>query len=406
MNDSPDEEINILIVDDDPTKRASLKAVIVNRGVRVMTVASGQDALRLLLTHDFAVILLDVNMPIMDGFETAALIHGSSRFQHIPIIFVTSFSTTDVESFKGYGLGAVDYIFAPVVPQVLRAKVTVFTDLYRLRRAALRQAEELVRMNRDLKTEMETRRHAQVALSQCNADLAAANQELESFSYSVSHDLRAPLRIIDGFAHKLTDHLGERLDDEGRRLLDVVRDSTRHMGKLIDDLLAFSRMGRQEMVSHWFDMNAMIQDIANEMRSQEPERVIEFDFSSLPAVAGDAVMLRQVWVNLLGNAIKFTRQRAVARIAVGGERKEDEILFWIKDNGAGFDMQYADKLFGVFQRLHSQEVFEGTGVGLAIVQRILQRHGGRVWGKGQLDMGATFTFALPSPTSDVWRMVE
>jgi PAS domain S-box-containing protein len=235
---------------------------------------------------------------------------------------------------------------------------------------------------------------------QRTVELETANKELEAFAYSVSHDLRAPLRAIDGFSRKVVMGYGDKLDDEGRRQLQVVRDNAKSMGQLIDDLLAFSRMGRREMALQPLDMDAMVRGVADELRAAEPQRTIEFAFSPLPRARGDAAMLRQVWINLLANAVKFSRQRKVAHIEVGGRVEGEEALYWVKDDGAGFDMQYAGKLFGVFQRLHRQDEFEGTGVGLAIAQRILHRHNGRIWGDGKPDAGATFLFALPLSSPD------
>ena len=239
-------------------------------------------------------------------------------------------------------------------------------------------------------------------IGQLSRDLAAmvaklddSNKELESFSYSVSHDLRAPLRAIDGFSRKVVNGYGDKLDDEGRRLLQVVRDNAQRMGQLIDDLLAFSRMGRREIELQPVDMDSLARSVASELRAAEPQRAVEFVCAPLPPAQGDAAMLRQVWANLLGNALKFSRRRQAALIEVGGRVDAGEIRYWVKDNGAGFDMQYADKLFGVFQRLHRQDEFEGTGVGLAIAQRIVHRHQGRIGGEGKPDAGATFWFTLP-----------
>jgi PAS domain S-box-containing protein len=238
------------------------------------------------------------------------------------------------------------------------------------------------------------------ALHEKNAELQAVNEELETFAYSVSHDLRAPLRAIDGFSHKVVTAYGDKLDDEGRRQLQVVRDNAQRMGRLIDDLLAFSRLGRREVASQALDMDVMVRGVADELSAAEPQRAIEFALSPLPPARGDAALLRQVWVNLLGNAVKFSRQRQTAHIEVGGRTAGAEVVYWIKDDGAGFDMQYADKLFGVFQRLHRQDEFDGTGVGLAIAQRIVHRHRGRIWGEGQPGVGATFHFTLPRPAPD------
>ena len=253
-----------------------------------------------------------------------------------------------------------------------------------------RAEEEIHKLNAELEQRVKER----------TANLEAANKELEAFTYSVSHDLRAPLRAIDGFSRKVVKFYGDKLDDEGRRQLQVVRDNAQRMGNLIDDLLAFSRMGRREMALQPLDMDAMIRGVADELRVAEPQRAIEFTYSPLPRAWGDAALLRQVWVNLLANAVKFSRQRQVAHIEVGGRTEGGEVIYWVKDDGAGFDMQYADKLFGVFQRLHRQDEFEGTGVGLAIAQRILHRHNGRIWGEGKPDAGATFWFSLPNPSPD------
>ena len=229
------------------------------------------------------------------------------------------------------------------------------------------------------------------------AQLEAANQELESFSYSVSHDLRAPLRAIDGFSRILLSDHADRLDTEGQRLLGIIRTNTRNMGQLIDDLLAFSQLGRREVKAADLDMGTLVQEVVIELQDTLGDRTVQWNLKSLPATRADRALMHQVWVNLLGNALKFTRPRESAVIEVGCRSAAHEDVYYVKDNGVGFDMQYAHKLFGVFQRLHRYEEFEGTGVGLALVQRIVQRHGGRVWAEGQVNGGATFLF-LPAPS--------
>ncbi|MGH7529534.1 MAG: sensor histidine kinase [Gemmatimonadales bacterium] len=227
--------------------------------------------------------------------------------------------------------------------------------------------------------------------------LRATNAELEAFSYSVSHDLRAPLRAIHGFARILVEEHGPQLDAEGKRLLGVIDDNTRRMGRLIDDLLAFSRLGRKALTTSRIDMRDLAGAAAEEARRGEPGRAIEISLDALPPAVGDRDLVRQALANLLQNAVKFTRPRNPARIEVGFRtERPGEIVYFVKDNGAGYDPRYAGKLFGVFQRLHPEDKFEGTGVGLAIVQRIVQRHGGRVWAEGQVDAGATFSFSLPA----------
>ncbi len=251
------------------------------------------------------------------------------------------------------------------------------------------------------------RRHAEDQVRQLNAELeqrvaartaalAEANRELESFSYSVSHDLRAPLRAIDGFSRILLEEYAPTLDGEGRRLLDVVSANARRMAHLIDDLLAFSRLGRADLHSGSVDMGALAREAFEELCPQEARARVRLELGPLPGCLGDAALLRQVWANLVGNALKFTSKLEYARIEIAGEQRGEEIVYHVRDNGVGFDMVYAEKLFGVFQRLHGPEQFEGTGVGLAIVQRIVRRHGGRVWADGTPAGGATFSFALPA----------
>ena len=232
-------------------------------------------------------------------------------------------------------------------------------------------------------------------LSEHAGALEVANKELEAFAFSVSHDLRVPLRAIDGFSQILAKDYADRLDTEGRRVLQVVRDGVGRMERLIDDILAFSRIGRQAIAASETDMAVLVHDALSELASVMADRAIEMKVGSLPNVHGDPVMLQLVWTNLLANAIKFTRSKPHAVIEIGAHAEGDETVFFVKDNGVGFDMKYVDKLFGVFQRLHSAEEFPGTGIGLAIVNRIVTRHGGRVWAEGKVGEGATFWFALP-----------
>jgi PAS domain S-box-containing protein len=224
--------------------------------------------------------------------------------------------------------------------------------------------------------------------------LVAANKELEAFSYSVSHDLRAPLRAVDGFSRILQEDYDEKLDDEGRRVLNVIRNSSQEMGRLIDDLLAFSRLGRSELSGANIDMSALVRSVLDEMR-RESGTLPELDVQALPSSHGDSSLLRQVWINLISNAVKFSAKVEHPRIEIGGYPEGAARVYYVKDNGAGFDMKYYDKLFGVFQRLHRSDEYPGTGVGLAIVQRVVSKHGGKVWAQGAVKQGATFFFTLP-----------
>ena len=231
------------------------------------------------------------------------------------------------------------------------------------------------------------------------AELQAANRELEAFSYSVSHDLRAPLLHIGGYADILQSEAADKLDETSRKHLEAITEGARQMSRLIDALLDFSRMGRTEMQQDKVLISRLVEEARRELRGEIAGRKIEWTIGELPEARGDPVMLRQVFVNLISNALKYTRGRQPAKIEIGAQTGENETVYFIRDNGVGFDMQYAGKLFGVFQRLHSAREFAGTGIGLANAQRIVQRHGGRIWAEGAVDQGATFYFSLPSQTS-------
>lgn len=476
-------KVNILLVDDRRENLLALEGILRVLDQNLIQATSGVEALKFLLRNDAAVILLDVEMPDMDGFQTATLIRERERSRHTPIIFLTAISKSDVHVSQGYSLGGIDYIFKPFQPDVLKSKVATFVEMFKQREEVRRQSAllkrerdfvaavldtvasfvlvldadgRILRVNRaweeitgyafsevegrplwefledrDLAREFlrsgdsttacedfwiangTTRRLVSwcctalesstrgaghlVVTGHDTTELRQRTEELEGFTYSVSHDMRAPVRAIDGFTRILVEEYAASLDDEGRRLLGIVRQNTEKMGELIDGLLALSRLGRERLVFTQIDMNQLASSSFEEQRAAAGrQRQIEWKPADLPDAHGDKRLITQVFQNLLSNAIKFTRNVPHATIEVGYEKGSSEDIYFVRDNGAGFDMNYAQKLFGTFQRLHGADEFEGSGIGLATVQRIVARHGGRVWAEAQLNDGATFYFALPA----------
>ena len=266
-----------------------------------------------------------------------------------------------------------------------------------------KRAEELITANRELKQAEDDIRKLNDELEQKvierTAQLESVNKELESFSYSVSHDLRAPIRAINGYTGILMEDYASKFDADGKKVLHSIRHSSKKMGELIDDLLAFSKLGRKQVTVSDINMNALVTLVREEILLEDDNNIPEFKVGVLPAAKADQSLIKQVWINLISNAIKYSKYKPKTKIEIGAYEKKNQVVYFIRDDGAGFDMQYYDKLFGVFQRLHSQEEFEGTGIGLAIVQKIVQRHHGTVWAEAKLNKGACFYFSLPNITS-------
>ena len=258
-----------------------------------------------------------------------------------------------------------------------------------------KRISEVKQLNNAMLNLLEDRRISNESLEIKTQQLVAANKDLDAFAYSVSHDLRSPLRAIVGFSKILVEDYGNKLDEEGQRKLNVIQDSAKDMGQLIDDLLTFSRLGRKEVYKSAINMGQLAEEVFERLRLNASGQAVRLNIQALPPAYGDRNLIREVFVNLISNAIKFSKPSEVTVVELSGKTEGKEILYSVKDNGVGFDMKYADKLFQVFQRLHSTEEFEGTGVGLSLVQRIIHRHGGRVWAEGKLNEGSTFYFTLP-----------
>ena len=370
-------KVNLLVVDDDATKRFALRTILTPLDENVVEAASGADALRHLLRNEFAVVLLDVRMPLMDGFETAQLIRQRPRSELTPLIFVTALDQAETDMGRGYNLGAVDFVFAPVVPAILRAKVTVFIELYRAQ-------QELRRYRNQLETLVEERTIA----------LTAINRELEAFSYSVSHDLRGPLVSFDDVSEKLLEKYGKHLDAGATEYIAKMRDASQRMTSVFDGLQMLFRLTSGEIRREDLDISAMAQQVADELRTENPGRKVEVEIMPGIMASGDQRLVRILLGNLMNNAWKFTSRTRSPKITVGREVVDGESRVFVRDNGAGFDMIEAHRLFGAFQQLHSQSDFPGAGIGLATARRIVNRHGGRIWAEGAVGEGASFYFVL------------
>jgi len=373
----PQSTVNILVVDDDSTKRFALKTILAPLGENVVEASSGADGLRQLLRQEFAVVLLDVRMPMMDGFETAQLIRQRPRSELTPIIFVTALDQAETDMGRGYDLGAVDFVFAPVVPAILRAKVAVFVELYRAQ-------QELRRYRSQLEVLVEERTTA----------LTSINRELEAFSYSVSNDLRAPLLAFDAMSKALLDEYGTKLDKKAKDYLQRMRRSSQRMTSVFDGLQSLFRLTSGEIHREPIDITGLVKEVVREIRAEVPGRKVKVEIAEGMTGSGDKRLVRILLANLLNNAWKFTGSEKDPRIEVGTEIVDGESRVYVRDNGVGFDMIYVHRLFGAFQRLHSQSDFEGAGIGLATARRIINRHGGRIWAEGAVGGGATFYFVL------------
>jgi len=391
--DGSQERVNILLVDDQPGKLIAHEAILAELDQNIIKATNGREALECLLRNDFAVILLDVQMPDMDGFETAQLIRQRPRFEKTPIIFITAYNTTDIDKLKGYSLGAVDYIFLPVIPEVLKAKVTVFVELARQTQLIKRQAERLAFHNQEQARKLDL-------IEKLNAELREANEQLEAFSYSVSHDLRGPLRSLKGFAEILMEDYGPQLDETACGYLNKLTSSATRMEQLTRDLLEYSRIVREEMNLEQVSLDKLLNEVMamnNLLHSSAVEVKVE---SRLLPVMAQPTLLTQCLSNLLNNAVKFVDAKKKPTINIRTERNEDRVRIWVEDNGIGIDPAHHKKVFGIFERVGNVKAHEGTGIGLAIVARAVQRMGGHYGLESNLGKGSRFWIELPAAPAE------
>lgn len=515
------DQINILLVDDMPANLLTLEAVLETLELNMVRAYSGKEALQKMDQMQFAVVLLDVQMPGIDGFETASEMRRREHLAFTPIIFMTAADLGDSAILRGYEEGGADVLLKPFAPEILRSKVRIFVELFRKNKALQKQtaelaaAREVLQKSRDFylylfdrfpslvwradiegqhnyfnQTWLEftgrtleqelglgwvegvhkedrdrcfstfrgaldkrqpfnmeyrlrhhsgeyrwlqdsgspffnpdgafagyigscyditERKQAEVAIRDLNQDLERrvlertgelqrTIQDLEAFSYSVSHDLRTPLRAINAFSRMLNEEEASQLKPESKRYLGLISEGAVRMGQLIDDLLAFSRLGRQPLEVSLVRMEELAREVVEESAVEYEGRNVQFTFDGLGEVYADRNLVKHVLQNLVSNALKFTQQQDPAIIALGCANTKHGRASYVRDNGPGLDMKYSEKIFGVFERLHTPEKYEGTGVGLAIAHRIIQRHGGHIWVESETGKGATFFFSLPKPS--------
>lgn len=367
-----DKKPRILIVDHKRENQETLETLLKKPDAEIIKANSADEALKKITHHDFALALINTELPEMDGYSLAERLRKKEKTARLPVIFISA-SGDNLAVFNGYEKGAFSVITIPFQPEQLINKVNFFIE---------KQQQEIALYNltRDLEKK--------------NREIESISKELESFSYSVSHDLRAPLRALSGYSKILEEDYAGMFDGEAKRLLENIHYNGQKMTQLIDNLLEFSRLGRKEVQVSNLNMEELVEGVMHEINQSSRHRA-SVSINSLHEAGGDYSLLCQVWKNLISNAIKYSSKKERPEVIIGSGRSENEITYFIKDNGAGFDMRYAHKLFGVFQRLHHPDEFDGTGIGLAIIQRVIAKHGGRVWAEARVNEGATFYFTLP-----------
>ena len=412
------DDIKILVVDDREDNLFSIETILERDPYIIRKAGSGRSALKILLTeHDFTLILMDVKMPDMNGFETATLIYQREKLKHIPIIFITAHNQDEEYMFEGYKMGAVDFIYKPINPELLRFKVGVFVELYLKTHQLMLQEKKLLAVNTTLEKEVTERRMTEEKirllnqqLLQNNAELKGTNEELDRFAYVASHDLQEPLRKIMIFSDVMSAKLENIPDKEIQNCLSKITKSSRLMQKLINDLLKFSKHTNDQPDFAPVDLQLIVTDIITDMENDLQQKKARIQVDELPVIWGVESQMDQLFRNLLSNALKFSRADADPEINIRSElvtgasitSKDEKVIgsayhqVVVQDNGIGFEPKYADDIFVVFKRLHSHHEYEGTGVGLAICKKIMEKHDGYIAAEGALDAGAAFLLHFPA----------
>ncbi len=357
----------ILIVDDRPENLLATERVLRYLNAAIFKSSSGNEALSLMLRHRFAVVLLDVQMPEMDGFETAMLMQEHDDMKTTPIIFVTALSKEEKYATQAAEIGAVDYIFKPINPEILKSKVKVYLDLYV-------QREQIVQLNDELKQ---------------------YNEELERFAYICSHDLQEPVRMMGSFAELFDKNYRHTLDGKAQKYLEFISSNAKHMQKMISDILTFSRIGREEPEIEEVNCNSVLQEVLREFEPVIDEKKARISLDELPTIKTCHTLVSVLFQNLIGNALKFQDGRNAPEIDIRGEESKAEWKFTIRDNGIGIEPEFQDKVFAIFQRIHRKEEYPGTGIGLSTCKKFLELCGGAIGFVSEPGRGTTFYFTIP-----------
>jgi signal transduction histidine kinase len=411
----PKSEIKILVVDDREDNLFSIEAILAKDNYTIVKANSGSAALKILLKeHDFSLILMDVQMPDLNGFETANIIYERDKLKHIPIIFITAYSNDEDHIFRGYKMGGVDYIYKPINPELLRVKVSVFVELYRKNHQLQMQEKKLLTINKSLQKEIEERRISEEKvhilnrqLTESNAHLTQMYEELDQFAYMASHDLQEPLRKIQLFSDKIL--VKKEQDEESKNYFSRIISASKRMQSLINNLLDFSRHSINAADFKKTDLNLLVKETLNDLELDLEKSKAVIQYKNLPVISAVPALMQQLFYNLLSNAIKFRKKSILPIVQISSEiMKPSEFLthaghvngstyykIIVSDNGIGFDDKHSQDIFKVFKRLHSYQQYEGTGVGLAICKKIIEKHGGFIRAESIPDKGSSFIMGLP-----------
>jgi len=406
----------ILLVDDREDNLLSMETILEPDGYELIKARSGREALKILLNEfDFAMILMDVKMPNLNGFETAALIYEREKLKHIPIVFITANNYGEENMFKGYRTGAVDYIYKPINPDLLRTKVSVFIDLYTKNHQLIAQEQKLLAINKSLENEINERKMSEEKVKELNRrllenidHLESANKDLDRFAFMSSHDLQEPLRKIRTFSDLLYSKYRDLFDEDAARYISRIQKSAERMQALIKDILEFSKVSSDKNNFVNTDLNQVVEDVLADIEPEVQDKKAKINFKGLPSLEVNPGLMRPLFSNLIGNAIKYRKKDVDPIINIYADQERlgtpDELIdsgnrkFWriyVEDNGIGFDQKYAAQIFDMFVRLHGNSEYEGTGIGLALCKQIVDKHEGFISVLSKENTGSTFIVSLP-----------